>query len=387
MIMEGLHALNPMIHFPDDTLRSLRVYVSPADVIVDETRGLELSNQYIRLCRRIYRDRDQRGSSEEETIERSRSVNRGERLYIAPFLNNVGVWRVDTLLGYELFIHRRELPEEKELRVVPCLKLPGSIFRRVPFCGNFTKCKKRLRERGVRCAGALCPVCGGVLTQGEKAGICSSGHSFDRAKSGYVNLLVARQSGAQHGDDKEMVRARRAFLDGGWYAPLRCALGFCCGAACTGGGYGGSCWTRAAANVIIPLRWLQRCAQGKCVGAAGVDISKDALRWGGKRAPDLQLAVASVFRLPVAAKSCDILLNVFAPLPEKNTSGAAAGWCAAARRPDAMHLWELKEAVYETPYRNDAAPPVQVGLSLVEEEHISAVLHLCGTRILRICSK
>lgn len=41
-----------------------------------------------------------------------------------------------------------------------------------------------------------------------------------------------------------------------------------------------------------------------------------------------------------------------------------------------MHLWELKEAVYETPYRNDAAPPVQVGLSLVEEEHISAVLHL-----------
>ena len=123
VIMEGLHALNPMIHFPDDTLRSLRVYVSPADVIVDETRGMELSNQYIRLCRRIYRDRDQRGSSEEETIERSRSVNRGERLYIAPFLNNVGVWRVDTLLGYELFIHRRELPEEKELRVVPLSKI------------------------------------------------------------------------------------------------------------------------------------------------------------------------------------------------------------------------------------------------------------------------
>ncbi|MCB6899286.1 nucleoside kinase [bacterium 210917-DFI.7.65] len=135
VIMEGLHALNPMIHFPDDTLRSLRVYVSPADVIVDETRGMELSNQYIRLCRRIYRDRDQRGSSEEETIERSRSVNRGERLYIAPFLNNVGVWRVDTLLGYELFIHRRELPEEKELRVVPLSKITrfdipeGSILR------------------------------------------------------------------------------------------------------------------------------------------------------------------------------------------------------------------------------------------------------------------
>ncbi len=87
----------------------------------------------------------------------------------------------------------------------------------------------------------------------------------------------------------------------------------------------GECYYTAA--VAAALR-----TAGKCVGAAGVDISKDALRWGGKRAPDLQLAVASVFRLPVAAKSCDILLNVFAPLPEKNTSGCCGGWCAAARR-------------------------------------------------------
>ena len=198
----------------------------------------------------------------------------------------------------------------------------------------------------------LCPVCGGVLTQGEKAGICSSGHSFDRAKSGYVNLLVARQSGAQHGDDKEMVRARRAFLDGGWYAPLRCAL---CSAAVR----------HTPAEDTVDLL------------DAGVDISKDALRWGGKRAPDLQLAVASVFRLPVAAKSCDILLNVFAPFAgEEYVRVLRPGGVLLHAAPDAMHLWELKEAVYETPYRNDAAPPVQAGLSLVEEERISTVLHL-----------
>ena len=223
----------------------------------------------------------------------------------------------------------------------------------------------------------LCPVCGGVLTQGEKAGICSSGHSFDRAKSGYVNLLVARQSGAQHGDDKEMVRARRAFLDGGWYAPLRCAL---CSAAVRhapaedtvdllDAGCGECYYTAAVAAALSTA--------GKSVGAAGVDISKDALRWGGKRAPDLQLAVASVFRLPVAAKSCDILLNVFAPFAgEEYVRVLRPGGVLLHAAPDAMHLWELKEAVYETPYRNDAAPPVQVGLSLVEEEHISAVLHL-----------
>ena len=141
VIMEGLHALNPMIHFPDDTLRSLRVYVSPADVIVDETRGLELSNQYIRLCRRIYRDRDQRGSSEEETIERSRSVNRGA---------SIRCWAMSCSFIAGSCRRRRNCGW------FPCLKLPGSIFRRVPFCGNFTKCKKRLKERGSALCRSFC---------------------------------------------------------------------------------------------------------------------------------------------------------------------------------------------------------------------------------------
>lgn len=135
VIMEGLHALNPLIQFPVAEERCMRVYVSPADVVVDEEQNEVLDNQYIRLCRRIYRDREQRGSSTQETIEKSRSVNRGEKLYIAPFLHNVGVWRIDTLLGYELFIHRRELPDMKELRVIPLSKITrfdipeGSILR------------------------------------------------------------------------------------------------------------------------------------------------------------------------------------------------------------------------------------------------------------------
>lgn len=135
VIMEGLHALNPLIHFSEDVDKCIRVYVSPADVIVDEKRDMVLDNQYIRLCRRIYRDMDQRGSAMADTIRKSKSVNRGEKLYIAPFLNNVGVWRIDTLLGYELFIHHRELPDMKELKVIPLSKITrfdipeGSILR------------------------------------------------------------------------------------------------------------------------------------------------------------------------------------------------------------------------------------------------------------------
>ena len=132
MIMEGLHALNPTFEVPkgDD---SIRIYVSPADVIVDSEHIID--NRYIRICRRICRDIDSRGVTPEETIFKSHSVDRGERLYVAPYLKNVGVLRIDTLLGYELFIHRREFPQMKELKSVPLSKITrndipeGSILR------------------------------------------------------------------------------------------------------------------------------------------------------------------------------------------------------------------------------------------------------------------
>ena len=67
-----------------------------------------------------------------------------------------------------------------------------------------------------------CPVCGGALDREERRYVCPSGHGFDLAKEGYVNLLPAnRMHSKTPGDDKEMAAARTRFLDGGWYRPLR----------------------------------------------------------------------------------------------------------------------------------------------------------------------
>lgn len=35
-----------------------------------------------------------------------------------------------------------------------------------------------------------CPVCGGPLSRNGGSFACPKGHSFDRAKSGYINLLL-----------------------------------------------------------------------------------------------------------------------------------------------------------------------------------------------------
>ncbi|MEO0598010.1 MAG: putative RNA methyltransferase, partial [Chloroflexota bacterium] len=70
-----------------------------------------------------------------------------------------------------------------------------------------------------------CPVCAEPLTIEDRRFVCANNHSFDRAKEGYVNLLLANQkNSADPGDSKAMVRARRDFFSGGYYAKLADAL-------------------------------------------------------------------------------------------------------------------------------------------------------------------
>ena len=66
-----------------------------------------------------------------------------------------------------------------------------------------------------------CPVCAGELTREDRVFRCPQGHSFDVARQGYVNLLTVGQKHSKSpGDTKEQVLARRAFLSGGYYAPI-----------------------------------------------------------------------------------------------------------------------------------------------------------------------
>lgn len=215
----------------------------------------------------------------------------------------------------------------------------------------------------------LCPVCGGVLTQKEKSYICPKGHSFDRAKSGYVNLLISHQSGSQHGDDREMVRSRRDFLEGGYYEPLRAEI---CQTVLQNSGDAvslldsgcGECWYTAEIEKTL-------LDAGRISDIVGIDISKDALKMGDKRGKNLRLAVASAYRLPVDDESCDIILNVFAPFAgEEYLRTLKKGGVLIHVSPDEGHLWELKKAVYEKPYLNDAPAPVQDGLTMYQEKKL-----------------
>ena len=61
-----------------------------------------------------------------------------------------------------------------------------------------------------------CPVCGSFMQHRGKCWSCAQGHTFDMARSGYVNLLPANRKHAKNpGDNAVMMRARKRFLDAG----------------------------------------------------------------------------------------------------------------------------------------------------------------------------
>lgn len=195
-----------------------------------------------------------------------------------------------------------------------------------------------------------CPNCGGDLEREGSSYRCSLGHCFDVAKEGYVHLLPVNQRHSDApGDDKAMTAARTKFLEGGWYAPLRQAMaaavkdfspkGFRLLDAGCGEGY----YTAA-------LEQLAEEMEGKI---CGVDLSKPAVKKAAKRCKQSEIAVASVYHLPVKEESLDGLMNCFSPLAaEEFCRVLRPGGCFYYVVPGPRHLWEMKEVLYETPYEN-----------------------------------
>ncbi|MBQ8960171.1 MAG: methyltransferase domain-containing protein [Ruminococcus sp.] len=217
-----------------------------------------------------------------------------------------------------------------------------------------------------------CPVCGEKLENSGKTYACPNRHSFDIARSGYVNLLLSKHSGGVHGDNKLMVTARRDFLEAGHYEPLREAL---CrkvgqfareGSVILDAGCGEGYYTSA----IIDRSKV-------AVELTGIDISKTAVELAAKRKCGAVFAAGSVFHLPVLSGSCDILVTLFAPYcGEEFRRVLKPGGIMIMAIPSEGHLWELKTAIYDAPYKNEVKPYELEGFEFLGSERITGTAHL-----------
>ncbi|WP_421851184.1 putative RNA methyltransferase [Marinomonas sp.] len=156
-----------------------------------------------------------------------------------------------------------------------------------------------------------CPIDSALLTRDERVLKCEHGHTYDVAKTGYVNLLpVQNKRSKDPGDSKEMVAARQAFLNQQYYFPIVNAML--------------SSWPKD--QLVKGVRILDAgCGEGYYlseIGKAlsdqgvnaertGLDISKWAILAASKRDKAVSWIVGSNASLPAPDERYDAVLCLF----------------------------------------------------------------------------
>lgn len=153
----------------------------------------------------------------------------------------------------------------------------------------------------------LCPVrdCHLALRREERRLACSNGHSFDIARSGYINLLQPQDRRSKRpGDSAAAVASRRRLHDRGITQPL----------------------VRAIAEIVAPtpgdIVLDAGCGEGFYLGALardagfdahGLDLSISAVDAAARRYPEHEWIVANADRfVPYADRSFTVVLSITA---------------------------------------------------------------------------
>ncbi len=223
-----------------------------------------------------------------------------------------------------------------------------------------------------------CPICHSPLEEQGNRAVCPNRHSFDRAAEGYYHLLPSHKMHTKlPGDSKEMVAARRAFLNAGYYQLFSDGIN--------------EAVTRLLADSASPTVLDAGCGEGYYtarlkqslarqradVRVAGFDISKLAVKAAAKRDSEISFAVASIFDIPAADCSCDMVLNVFAPIvPDEFARVLRTGGILLIAVPSERHLFGLKEILYEAPYENERLDTAYSGFTFLERLPIRGALSI-----------
>lgn len=233
----------------------------------------------------------------------------------------------------------------------------------------------------------ICPACQCTLKLNNCAWRCENNHSYDVAKEGYVNLLLAQNKNSkQPGDNKEMVNGRRAFLEQGFYQPLADSISKIFNqhlAALTA-------LTTQKEQTVVNF-FDAGCGEGyymsqvgQCckqpdtqIEFSGLDISKFAVQKAAKKYRENHFAVASTFQLPLENNSQDTVLQIFAPSSELEIHRVLKSngiWITV--NPAANHLYEFKQALYDNPAEHKVEQVIPEGFVLVQQLNVSFVIQL-----------
>ncbi len=224
----------------------------------------------------------------------------------------------------------------------------------------------------------LCPICREVLT-GEKVLSCVKGHSYDVSTEGYINLAVGKSSS---GDSKEMCRARRDFLAKGYYEGFAEGI---CDAISVHGGCGKL--LDAGCGEGYYLRKIKERFPSSVL--TGVDLAKESVRLASKAEKQsnikIDYTVAGIFDMPIADKSYDTVISVFAPVPDIEAKRVLMpeGKLVVCH-PGEKHLFGMKKILYKNPYDNEEKPLFFDGFKHLDDRRVKYSVFVEKTDVLNL---
>lgn len=215
-----------------------------------------------------------------------------------------------------------------------------------------------------------CPVCGAALILDTAAAACANKHTFDRARNGYINLLLSnKKQSAEPGDSLVMLQSRRTFLEAGHYDQMASAAIDALASVVGGGeahvadlGCGEGFFTaRIKTAVAGPVFY-------------GVDISRPGIKMAASRDQSIHWIVASLHRSPFLPKSLTAALSMFAPIDAADMRRVIRDDGALITvTPGPDHLDALRKIIYGAVKPHPETPALMAGDTLFKHAAVTRV--------------
>jgi 23S rRNA (guanine745-N1)-methyltransferase len=227
--------------------------------------------------------------------------------------------------------------------------------------------------------------CGLPLEKRERAFVCEHGHSFDIARSGYINLLQPQDRRSREpGDSKDAVAARAALFAAGIGRTLIDAVA---GRA--------DRLTVAGTPVVVDLGSgtgdaLAAIARTRAISGIGIDLSSAAAELAARRFPDCTWIVANADRrLPLIDACVDVMISVHGRRhPEETARTLRAGGALVVALPAADDLIELRTIVQGEAVQRQRADTVATEharwFDVAERDRVSETLTLDRDALLNL---
>jgi len=211
-------------------------------------------------------------------------------------------------------------------------------------------------------------VCDAELTIEATAATCPHTHTFDRARSGYLNLLLSnKKRSAEPGDSPAMLHSRRTFLRGGFYDQMAATANTAVAEIVAGRkethvadlGCGEGFFTARLQNALAAAMSPSHCY--------GVDISRPGIKMATAYDREITWIVASLHRSPFRRQSLDAVLSMFAPIDAADVRRVVRDDGALVTvTPGPDHLDALRTIIYTSVKPHPPTPALMAGDTLFE---------------------